>query len=64
MPRRRLTERMVAKVLQPDGSRRAEPRMNVDDVGKAVAYMAGLPLDTNVLFMTVMANLMPFVGRG
>ena len=59
-----LTERMVAGVLQPDGSRRAEPRMNVDDVGKAVAYMAGLPLDTNVLFMTVMANLMPFVGRG
>jgi NAD(P)-dependent dehydrogenase (short-subunit alcohol dehydrogenase family) len=59
-----LTERMVAGVLQPDGSRRAEPRMNVEDVGKAVAYMAGLPLDTNVLFMTVMANLMPFVGRG
>jgi NAD(P)-dependent dehydrogenase (short-subunit alcohol dehydrogenase family) len=59
-----LTERMVAGVLQPDGTRRAEPRMNVDDVGKAVAYMAGLPLDTNVLFMTVMANLMPFVGRG
>ena len=35
-----------------------------DDVGKAVVYMVGLPLDTNVLFMTVMANLMPFVGRG
>jgi NAD(P)-dependent dehydrogenase (short-subunit alcohol dehydrogenase family) len=59
-----LTERMVAGVLQPDGSRRPEPRMNADDVGKAVVYMAGLPLDTNVLFMTVMANLMPFVGRG
>ena len=59
-----LTERMVAGVLQPDGSRRPEPRMNVDDVGRAVAYMASLPLDTNVLFMTVMANLMPFVGRG
>jgi NAD(P)-dependent dehydrogenase (short-subunit alcohol dehydrogenase family) len=59
-----LTERMVAGVLQPDGSRRPEARMNVDDVGRAVAYMAGLPLDTNVLFMTVMANLMPFVGRG
>ena len=59
-----LTERMVAGVLQPDGSRRAEPRMNADDVGRAVVYMAGLPLDTNVLFMTVMANLMPFVGRG
>jgi NAD(P)-dependent dehydrogenase (short-subunit alcohol dehydrogenase family) len=59
-----LTERMVAGVLQPDGSRRPEPRMNADHVGKAVVYMAGLPLDTNVLFMTVMANLMPFVGRG
>jgi NAD(P)-dependent dehydrogenase (short-subunit alcohol dehydrogenase family) len=59
-----LTERMVAGVLQPDGSRRAEPRMSADDVGRAVVYMAGLPLDTNVLFMTVMANLMPFVGRG
>jgi NAD(P)-dependent dehydrogenase (short-subunit alcohol dehydrogenase family) len=59
-----LTERMVAGVLQPDGSKRPEPRMNADDVGKAVVYMAGLSLDTNVLFMTVMANLMPFVGRG
>jgi NAD(P)-dependent dehydrogenase (short-subunit alcohol dehydrogenase family) len=59
-----LTERMVAGVLQPDGSRRPEPRMNADDVGRAVVYMASLPLDTNVLFMTVMANLMPFVGRG
>jgi NAD(P)-dependent dehydrogenase (short-subunit alcohol dehydrogenase family) len=59
-----LTERMVAGVLQPDGSRRPEPRMNADHVGQAVVYMAGLPLDTNVLFMTVMANLMPFVGRG
>jgi NAD(P)-dependent dehydrogenase (short-subunit alcohol dehydrogenase family) len=59
-----LTDRMVAGVLQPDGSTKPEPRMNVEDVGKAVVYMAGLPLDTNVLFMTVMANLMPFVGRG
>ena len=59
-----LTERMVAGVLQPDGTRRPEPRMNADDVGRAVVYMASLPLDTNVLFMTVMANLMPFVGRG
>ena len=61
-----LTERMVQGqgVLQPDGRMMIEPRMNVDDVGKAVAYMASLPLDTNVLFMTVMANLMPFVGRG
>src|SRR6266566_895871 len=42
-----LTERMVAGVLQPDGSTRPEPRMNAEDVGRAVVYMAGLPLDTN-----------------
>jgi len=59
-----LTERMVAGVLQPDGSKMAEPRMNADDVGRAVVYMASLPPDTNVLFMTVMATAMPFVGRG
>src|SRR3954466_5342610 len=61
-----LTERMVQGqgVLQPDGRAMVEARMNADDVGRAVVYMAGLPLDTNVLFMTVMANLMPFVGRG
>jgi NADP-dependent 3-hydroxy acid dehydrogenase YdfG len=41
-----------------------EARMNADDVGRAVVYMASLPLDANVLFMTVMANKMPFVGRG
>jgi NAD(P)-dependent dehydrogenase (short-subunit alcohol dehydrogenase family) len=61
-----LTERMVQGqgVLQPDGRSMVEARMNADDVGRAVVYMASLPLDTNVLFMTVMANLMPFVGRG
>jgi len=61
-----LTERMVQGqgVLQPDGRMMVEARMNADDVGRAVVYMANLPLDTNVLFMTVMANLMPFVGRG
>jgi NAD(P)-dependent dehydrogenase (short-subunit alcohol dehydrogenase family) len=61
-----LTERMVEGqgVMQADGRMAVEPRMNVDDVGRAVVYMANLPLDTNVLFMTVMANLMPFVGRG
>ncbi|MEA2904709.1 MAG: hypothetical protein QOI12_2096 [Alphaproteobacteria bacterium] len=60
-----LTERMVQGqgVLQPDGRAMVEPRMSADDVGRAVVYMANLPLDTNVLFMTVMANLMPFVGR-
>jgi NAD(P)-dependent dehydrogenase (short-subunit alcohol dehydrogenase family) len=61
-----LTERMVQGqgVMQPDGRMMVEARMGADHVGKAVAYMASLPLDTNVLFMTVMANLMPFVGRG
>ena len=38
--------------------------MDVDEVGRAVVYMAGLPLDTNVLTMTIMATKMPFVGRG
>ena len=61
-----LTERMVqgAGVPQPDGRKMIEARMDAGDVGRAVVYMAGLPLDTNVLFMTVMANLMPYVGRG
>jgi NAD(P)-dependent dehydrogenase (short-subunit alcohol dehydrogenase family) len=61
-----LTDRMVEGqgVMQADGHMAVEARMNADDVGRAVVYMAGLPLDTNVLFMTVMANMMPFVGRG
>jgi NAD(P)-dependent dehydrogenase (short-subunit alcohol dehydrogenase family) len=61
-----LTERMVKGegVLQPDGRKMIEPRMAAEDVGNAVVTMASLPLDANVLFMTVMANKMPFVGRG
>jgi NAD(P)-dependent dehydrogenase (short-subunit alcohol dehydrogenase family) len=59
-----LTERMVGGMLQPNGNMEPEPRMAVEDVGKAVAYMASLSLDSNVLFMTVMATKMPFVGRG
>ncbi len=51
-------------VMQADGTMAMEPRMNADNVGNAVVYMASLPLDSNVLFMTVMANNMPFVGRG
>jgi NAD(P)-dependent dehydrogenase (short-subunit alcohol dehydrogenase family) len=50
--------------LQADGSRRDEPMMDVTKAGEAVAYMASLPLDTNVQFMTVMATAMPFIGRG
>ena len=61
-----LTERMVegAGVMQPDGHMMKEARMDAAYVGDAIVYMANLPLSTNVLFMTVMANQMPFVGRG
>jgi NAD(P)-dependent dehydrogenase (short-subunit alcohol dehydrogenase family) len=59
-----MTSGMATGVLQPDGSRRAEPRMDVAHVGDAVVSMASLPLDANVLFMTLMATTMPFVGRG
>jgi NAD(P)-dependent dehydrogenase (short-subunit alcohol dehydrogenase family) len=50
--------------VQADGTMRSEPLMDVADVGRAVRYMAGLPLDTNVATLTVMATKMPFVGRG
>ena len=50
--------------LQPDGSVRPEPLMDVRHAADAVLYMAGLPLDANVEFMTVMATNMPFIGRG
>ena len=59
-----MTARMATGVTQADGSIRAEPSMDVADVGRAVAYMASLPPDANVLTMTVMAAGMPFVGRG
>jgi NAD(P)-dependent dehydrogenase (short-subunit alcohol dehydrogenase family) len=59
-----MTERMTAGVAQADGTKAAEPRMDVKLVADAVLYMANLPLDANVQFMTVMATKMPFVGRG
>ena len=59
-----MTEKMTSGVPQASGDVAVEPTMNVDDVGRAVVYMADLPLDANVLFMTVMATNMPFVGRG
>jgi NAD(P)-dependent dehydrogenase (short-subunit alcohol dehydrogenase family) len=59
-----LAARMAQGVPQADGSIRAEPLMNVDHVGEAVAFMASFPLETNVLFLTIMATKMPFVGRG
>ena len=59
-----MTERMPQGVLQPYGQIAAEPVMDVRVVTDAVLHMAALPLDANVLFMTVMATKMPFVGRG
>ena len=59
-----MTERMTQGVLQADGSVAVEPRMDVRHVADAVLYMANLPLDANVEFMTVMATKMPFIGRG
>ena len=59
-----MTAAMGEGVLQADGSTRPEPRMRVADVARAVVYMAGLPLDSNVATMTVMATTMPYVGRG
>jgi len=59
-----MTDRMAKGVAQADGSVKVEPRMDVAHVASAVLYMASLPLDANVQFMTVMATKMPFVGRG
>jgi NAD(P)-dependent dehydrogenase (short-subunit alcohol dehydrogenase family) len=59
-----MTARMKNGVPQPNGTLAPEPTMDVDAVARAVLYMASLPLDANVLSMTVMATKMPFVGRG
>ena len=59
-----MTQRMQGGVLQAHGETVVEPTMNAAHVADAVVYMAGLPLDANVLFLTVMATKMPFVGRG
>ena len=59
-----MTERMTQGMPQASGQVMPEPRMDVEHVAQAVSYMAGLPLQSNVLFMTVMATKMPFVGRG
>ena len=59
-----MTERMTQGVPQANGSMMVEPRMNVQHVAEAVLYMAGLPIEANVQFMTVMATTMPFIGRG
>ncbi len=59
-----MTDRMAKGVMQANGEMAVEPRMDVRHVASAVAYMASLPLDANVQFLTVMATKMPFVGRG
>jgi NAD(P)-dependent dehydrogenase (short-subunit alcohol dehydrogenase family) len=59
-----MTEKMTRGMPQANGQVAVEPRMNVEDVARAVVYMAGLPLSANVQNMTVMATTMPFVGRG
>jgi NAD(P)-dependent dehydrogenase (short-subunit alcohol dehydrogenase family) len=59
-----MTARYVAGTLQASGEMRTEPRLGLAHVVDAVLYMAGLPLDANVQFLTVMATKMPFIGRG
>jgi NAD(P)-dependent dehydrogenase (short-subunit alcohol dehydrogenase family) len=59
-----MTERMKSGIAQADGRIAVEPRMDVEHVAQAVLFMAGLPLESNVQFMTIMATKMPFVGRG
>jgi NAD(P)-dependent dehydrogenase (short-subunit alcohol dehydrogenase family) len=59
-----MTKKMEEGVLQADGSQQTEPTMKVGDIGRAVAFMASLPPDTNIPFLTIMANQMPYMGRG
>jgi NAD(P)-dependent dehydrogenase (short-subunit alcohol dehydrogenase family) len=59
-----MTAKMKDGVPQADGSRKAEPTINVQHVADGVLYMASLPLEANVQFLTVMATAMPFIGRG
>ncbi len=59
-----MTAAMIGGVPQADGTLAAEPTFDLDDVGRAIVFMAGLPLNSNVQFMTIMATKMPFIGRG
>ena len=59
-----MTENMASGVPQANGTMMVEPRIDVQHIGDAVLYMAALPLEANVQFMTVMATKMPFIGRG
>jgi NADP-dependent 3-hydroxy acid dehydrogenase YdfG len=59
-----MTAKMQSGVPQANGTIAVEPTMDVENVARAVVYMANLPLDANVQFMTIMATAMPYVGRG
>ncbi|MDB5757774.1 MAG: 3-oxoacyl-ACP reductase [Burkholderia sp.] len=59
-----MTQKMQRGILQANGTVAVEPTMDVQHVARAVSYMASLPLDANVQFMTIMATAMPFIGRG
>ncbi len=59
-----MTDRITQGVMQADGTKKVEPRMDLKHVADAVVFMANLPLDANVQWMTVMATKMPLVGRG
>ncbi|PIW29616.1 MAG: 3-oxoacyl-ACP reductase [Rhodospirillales bacterium CG15_BIG_FIL_POST_REV_8_21_14_020_66_15] len=59
-----MTERMVEGVKQSDGTRKPEPRMPAEHVGEAVVFMANLPMETTVQFLTIQATKMPWIGRG
>jgi len=59
-----MTQKIEKGIVQADGSEKVEPTIKVDDVASTIAYIANLPLDTNVPFITLMANQMPYMGRG
>lgn len=59
-----MTKKIEEGILQADGSQKVEPTMDLEEVGRAIVYIAGLPLDTNIPWITLMANGMPYMGRG
>ena len=59
-----MTKKIEKGTLQADGSYKTEPTISPEDVGRTIVYMASLPLNTNVPFLTIMANQMPYIGRG
>ena len=59
-----MAQKIKQGILQANGTTMAEPTMDPDDIGRAVGFMASLPLEANVQFITVMATKMPYIGRG